>query len=79
MRDWRRNLAGGLGTTVAYTMVLVAVRHAPVGYVTMLRESSVVIGALLGWLVLHEDLGSRRLARSVVILTGLVLLVALGR
>src|SRR5690606_12392678 len=41
--DWRRHLAGGLGTVVAYTMVLVAVRRAPVGYVTMLRESSVVI------------------------------------
>lgn len=79
VRDWRRNLAGGLGTTVAYTMVLVAVRHAPVGYVTMLRESSVVIGALLGWLVLREELGSRRLASSVVILAGLVVLVAFGR
>lgn len=79
VRDWQRNLAGGLGTTVAYTMVLVAVRHAPVGYVTMLRESSVLIGALIGWLVLREELGSRRLASSVVILTGLVLLVAVGR
>lgn len=75
---WRRNLAGGLGTTIAYTMVLVAVRQAPVGYVTMLRESSVVIGALLGWLVLHEGLGARRLASSGVILAGLVLLVAVG-
>lgn len=76
---WRRHLAGGLGTTVAYTMVLVAVRHAPVGYVTMLRESSVVIGALVGWLVLREGMGGRRLASSGVILTGLVLLVATGR
>lgn len=76
---WRRHLAGGLGTTLAYTMVLVAVRHAPVGYVTMLRESSVVIGALVGWLALREGLGARRLASSVVILAGLVLLVATGR
>lgn len=76
---WRRHLAGGVGTTVAYTMVLVAVRHAPVGYVTMLRESSVVIGALVGWLVLREGLGGRRLASSLVILAGLVLLVVAGR
>ncbi len=73
--DWRRHLAGGAGTLVAYTMVLVAVRDAPVGYVTMLRESSVVIGALFGWLVLHERLGRRRLVASMVILGGLVLLV----
>ena len=57
-------------------MVLVAVRSAPVGYVTMLRESSVVIGALFGWVVLHERLGRRRLVASCVILAGLVLLVA---
>lgn len=77
--QWRRNVAGGLGTTVAYTMVLVAVREAPVGYVTMLRESSVVIGALIGWLVLKEGLGARRLVSSAVVLAGLVLLVAFGR
>lgn len=76
---WRRSLAGGLGTTIAYTMVLVAVRQAPVGYVTMLRESSVVIGALLGWLVLREGMGARRMASSGVILAGLVLLVTVGR
>ena len=56
-------------------MVLVAVRLAPVGYVTMLRESSVVIGPLLGWLVLHEALGRRRLVPSAIVLAGLVLLV----
>ena len=57
-------------------MVLVAVRQAPVGYVTMLRESSVVIGPLLGWLVLHEQLGRERVRAGGVVLTGLVLLVA---
>lgn len=76
---WRRHLAGGVGTLVAYTMVLVAVREAPVGYVTMLRESSVVVGALFGWLVLKEGLGGRRLVASGVILAGLVLLVVAGR
>jgi len=76
--EWWRHLAGGVGTLAAYTMVLVAVRRAPVGYVTMLRESSVVLGALFGWLVLREGLGGRRLVASLVILAGLVLLVASG-
>ncbi|CAN5637176.1 hypothetical protein BH24ACT4_BH24ACT4_16970 [soil metagenome] len=38
-----------------------------------------VIGAVLGWLVLREGLGARRLASSGIILAGLVLLVTLGR
>jgi drug/metabolite transporter (DMT)-like permease len=76
LAGWRRHLLGGAATLTAYTMVLVAVRQAPVGYVTMLRESSVVIGPLLGWLVLHEALGRERLRAGAVVLTGLVLLVA---
>ena len=59
-------------------MVLVAVRRAPVGYVTMLRESSVVLGALIGWLVLAEPMGSRRVVSSAVVLAGLVALVVVG-
>ena len=75
LAGWRRYVIGGAATLTAYTMVLVAVRLAPVGYVTMLRESSVVIGPLLGWLVLHEPLGRSRVAPAGVVLTGLVLLV----
>ncbi|MSO38259.1 MAG: EamA family transporter, partial [Acidimicrobiia bacterium] len=60
---------------VAYSLVLVAVRFAPVGYVATLRESSIVIGAAVGWLFLHERLGGRRLISSIVIALGLVALV----
>jgi drug/metabolite transporter (DMT)-like permease len=73
--EWRRWVVGGACTAVAYTLVLAAVRYAPVGYVTALRESSVVLGALAGWFVLHESMGRRRLASAGVILAGLVLLV----
>lgn len=72
---WRRWLVGGICTTAAYTLVLIAVRHAPVGYVATLRESSVLIAALLGWLVLKEPLGERRTAAAAVMTAGLVLLV----
>lgn len=73
---WRRYLVAGACLTVAYSMVLVAVRLAPVGYVASLRESSVVLGAGAGWLLLHERLGRARVASSCVVATGLVLLVA---
>jgi drug/metabolite transporter (DMT)-like permease len=74
-RQWWHYLLAGALMAAAYTLVLVAVNHAPVGHVTMLRESSVVIAALAGWLLLHEPLGHRRLASSAVVLGGLVLLV----
>lgn len=75
--QWTRYLGAGACLTIAYTLVLVAVRLAPVGYVTMLRESSIVIGAVAGWLLLHEHLGRRRVVSSIVITTGMVLLIAL--
>lgn len=73
---WPRVLAGGLASVLAYSMVLAAVRLAPVGYVASLRESSVVLGAAAGWLLLHERLGRARVLSSVVVAIGLVLLVA---
>lgn len=73
---WRRWSISGICSATAYALVLAAVRHAPVGYVAMLRESSVVLGALIGWRVLHEPLGGRRLVSSVAILAGLLGLIA---
>jgi uncharacterized membrane protein len=67
---------GGVAAILAYAMVLAAVRLEPVGYVASLRESSVVLGAAAGWLLLHERLGRARLVSSAVVAAGLVLLVA---
>jgi drug/metabolite transporter (DMT)-like permease len=75
-RAWRRWAIAGGCSAVAYALVVVALRWAPVGYVAMLRESSVVLGAGLGWLLLKEPLGGKRLVSSVVILAGLLGLVA---
>jgi drug/metabolite transporter (DMT)-like permease len=76
--EWVRYLGMGACLTGAYTLVLVAVRLAPVGYVAMLRESSIVIGAFAGWLLLHERLGRHRVVSSAVMVVGLVLLVGLS-
>jgi drug/metabolite transporter (DMT)-like permease len=73
---WPRWVVAGACLAAAYTMVVVAVRYAPVGYVAVLRESSVVLGALLGWRFLHESLGGRRLVSSLVILAGMLGLIA---
>jgi drug/metabolite transporter (DMT)-like permease len=73
---WRTWAVAGGCSALAYALVVVALRFAPVGYVAMLRESSVVLGAALGWLLLMEPLGGTRLVSSVVILVGLLGLVA---
>jgi drug/metabolite transporter (DMT)-like permease len=78
-QDWRRFTIAGVASLVTYTLVLVAVRYASVGYVTALRESSVVLAALIGWRFLGEGDSRRRLTATGIVLLGLVLLVTLGR
>ena len=65
----------GAASLITYWMVLLAVRRAPVGYVTALRESSVVFATFLGWRVLREQSGLRRILCSALIVVGLVTLV----
>lgn len=76
--SWRQFLLGGTAAALAYGMVLAAVRRAPVGYVTALRESSVVLAALAGWRLLGEGNPRRRILAATVVLAGLVVLVAGG-
>ena len=75
-RRWRKLLLVGIAATVTYGMVQLALRLAPVGYVTAIRESSVVLAAFLGWRTLGEKAGARRLIASGVVVVGLILLVA---
>ncbi len=74
-RSWPRHLLSGICLATAYSLVLVAVRFASVGYVATLRESSVVLGAALGWLLLKERLGGRRLISAAIVTVGLVALI----
>lgn len=75
---WRRFLIMGLASGVTYALVQIAFQRAPVGYVTCLRESSVVIAAFVGARYLGEGQAIRRTAAACVVVVGLLLLV-LGR
>ncbi|MCU1392769.1 MAG: protein of unknown function transrane [Ilumatobacteraceae bacterium] len=77
--DWPKFTLAGIASLITYTLVLIAVRYASVGYVTALRESSVVLAALIGWRFLGEGNARRRLAATGVVLAGLITLVTLGR
>lgn len=75
---WKRFCVAGAASALTYWMVLMAVRRAPVGYVTALRESSVVIVALVGTRYLGESDARRRVVAAVVVVLGLAVLV-IGR
>lgn len=74
--SWRRFALAGAASVLTYWMVLIAMQKAPVGYVTALRESSVVIVALVGTRYLGESDSKRRVIAAVVVLAGLVVLIA---
>jgi len=76
--SWKTSAIGGLMSMCAYSLVLIAVTHAPLGYVASLRESSVVIAAFAGWRMLGEGDHKRRLIAAAIVVFGLVVLV-LGR
>jgi drug/metabolite transporter (DMT)-like permease len=56
---------------LAYLLVLRAMQLAPVALVAAARESSIVIGAGFGWLVLREPRPARRLVGAVVVMAGI--------
>ena len=73
----RRGPTWGRGTALtaaatfgAFLMVLAAFRLAPAAPVAAVRESSVVIAALLAAVVLHEQVTGRRLAGAVAVAAG---------
>jgi drug/metabolite transporter (DMT)-like permease len=67
-------LVVGLLSPLAYILVLRALQLAPVSLVAPARETSIVIGAVFGWLVLKEPRPARRLVGAVVVLAGIGLI-----
>lgn len=73
-RHRREILVVAVLSPLAYVFVLQALTLAPVGVVAPVRESSIVVGALLSWLVLREPHPARRMVGSVVVLAGVAAL-----
>ena len=72
---WRRALGVGLLSPLSYILVLAALSDgAPLSLVAPMREMSMMIGALLGMLILREQVGPWRLAGCGVLIAGVILL-----
>ena len=73
-RRWLRALIGGSCAVGAYGIALWAMTRAPIALVAVLRETSVVFGAILGALFLREKMTRRRLLATGAVMAGLIAL-----
>jgi drug/metabolite transporter (DMT)-like permease len=72
--SWRPAVLAGLCSVLAYGLVLWAQTRGALAAVAALRESSVVIAAVLGTLVLREPFGRLRVVASALVAAGIVAL-----
>ncbi|WP_425050332.1 EamA family transporter [Psychromarinibacter sp. S121] len=68
-----RGITGGLVGFFSFGSVMLATRLDKVGEAAVLRETSTVFAALIGWLVLKEKVGPRRLMLMALIAAGAVI------
>ena len=71
---WRVAGLGGLLSVSAYAIVLWAQTRGALAAVTALRETGVIVAAVIGTVVFHEHFGRRRLVAAVLVAAGVVLL-----
>jgi drug/metabolite transporter (DMT)-like permease len=70
---WWRGPVGGLVAIASFGSILIAMRLGKVGEAAILRETSTVFAALIGWLFLKETVGPRRVALMALIAMGAVI------
>ena len=73
-KSWRILVPGALLSLAAYTMVVWAMTKAPIPLVSALRETSIIIAALIGAFYFREPSGRRRIIASVVIFVSVAIL-----
>lgn len=71
---WGAGVLGGVLSVAAYGLVLWAQTRSPLALVAALRETSIIIGALVGTLIFREPFGRSRVAATVLVVAGIVLL-----
>ena len=65
---------GGALSTGAYWLVIWALTLGPTAPIAALRETSIVIGALIGVFFLKERMGSWRILAAAIVVAGVILL-----
>lgn len=75
---WRGGAAGGLITVLGFGSALIALRFAPAGIVSALRETSVAFAMIIAIRVLREPVDRRQLAGAGLIAVGAIAIVISG-
>jgi drug/metabolite transporter (DMT)-like permease len=76
-QDWRitgSGLLGGALSVLAYGLVLWAQTRGALAPIAALRETSVIFGAIIGTFAFHEPFGRARIAATIGVCAGIVLL-----
>ncbi len=68
-----RGVVGAVVAFLSFGSIMLATRLDKVGEAAVLRETSTVFAALIGWLVLKETVGPRRIALMSLIAAGAVI------
>jgi len=74
--EGRQGVLAGLTSLISFGTALLALRLAPVGIVSALRETSVAFGMGIATLVLREHVDARRVFGAAIIAIGAVLVVS---
>lgn len=72
--QWRIHLLGGSLALLAYSLVVFAMTRAPIPLVSALRETSIIIAALIGAFYFKEPSGWRRIIAALVIFFSVAIL-----
>ena len=73
-RRWRICLLSGLVMSLAHGLIIWALSRSEVALVSALRETSVIIGMVLSAVLLRESIGSGRVACTLSVVGGIVLI-----
>lgn len=81
-REWKANhktiLLGAILNPGSYLLFLFAMQQAPMAHISPLREIGTVFATFLGVLILKEQQGLKRIATSIIIFCGIMLIGILG-
>lgn len=76
--NWRTILLGSVLAPGSYLLFLFAARLTPLAQLAPIREISTVFGTVFGIIVLREQQGRRRIAMSILITCGIVMIALWG-
>jgi uncharacterized membrane protein len=71
--NWARGLMGGVLSTLSYGIAIWAMNAGAMAHVAALRETSVLIAAVIGTCLLGDPFGRRRFVAAALVALGAVL------